>query len=738
MKPSQRTKLHLLDFGSAFTWGLAWVILAHTLATPAAAWAGMLFSFVGFFLGRRAARTELRTASGAAIALVLGVLLVKLAEWPTRSPFLAGLFPSPASLVSLTDFFAWGCTALLVVGTFQFVSRRYPTVVSLEVLLVSLCLATPFAAHRDGFINRPYFLIDPLWSRGYDPMPVLQALGVALALALVLLTIGRVSRRSSLFDLAILAVVALVLYLYLPQETLRDLVADPPGQSGLTGEPEEAPPPPPGSGQEPMSGGSGKGSSSQSEDPFPFESSDREEPKAVAVVVFRDDYDPPEGYYYFRQTAFSQYNGFRLVKDTTDLADADLFRRFATRVESLPAPTPRFGQPTERLQTRVALLSSHKEPFGLVSPLTMAPAPNPKPDQFERAYDVESLVYTGDYSDIVEITTLDSPDWTPELKAHYLGHPTDPRYPELAQRITSELPEEYRDLPLAKAIAINLYLGEHGKYTLRPRPVGDSEDPTADFLFGDMTGYCVHFSHAAVYLMRSVGVPARVGAGYAVESRNRRGSALLIRSAEAHAWPEIWVDGLGWYPFDVAPQTNLDSPVPPPDFDLQAMLAEMAREDSEVFDQPPQFDLRNWLRNIVEKTVQLVPWLLAALMLLAYGLKLERRLAPKWEKTDDHGRLLYRAALDRLTEVGVVREYGQGRLSFAEQHAQLYPSLTVLTEAHLARAFGSGSGRAGSPSPSREELRVAYQKLGREIAQRFPLWRRLLGLLNPVSWLRTK
>ena len=209
-------------------WALAWIVLAYTIATPSATAAAALGSFVAFFAGKELAKSELRTPSVALFAAIVGPILLSMADFPNRSPMIAGIFPSVDSLVFVTDFLWWGCLAMLVVSLLQFLSSRYQFFVSVEVITVALFLALPFAAHRDGFINRPYFLIDPLWSRGYDPVPILQGLGLIVAVALILLTIGRATQRSSVFDLTILVVLAGLLYLYVPQESIRELVSDPP------------------------------------------------------------------------------------------------------------------------------------------------------------------------------------------------------------------------------------------------------------------------------------------------------------------------------------------------------------------------------------------------------------------------------------------------------------------------------------------------------------------------------
>ena len=68
----------------------------------------------------------------------------------------------------------------------------------------------------------------------------------------------------------------------------------------------------------------------------------------------------------------------------------------------------------------------------------------------------------------------------------------------------------------------------------------------------------MHFSFAATYLYRSLGIPARVGIGYSVPAANRAGgSALLIQAVHGHAWPEIYFKDIGWVIVDPAPQQTL-------------------------------------------------------------------------------------------------------------------------------------------------------------------------------------
>src|SRR5690606_15431033 len=113
-------------------------------------------------------------------------------------------------------------------------------------------------------------------------------------------------------------------------------------------------------------------------------------------------------------------------------------------------------------------------------------------------------------------------------------------------------------------------------------------------------------------------------------------------------------------------------------------------------------------------------------LLLGYGVKLWRRVAPLFAREADRPRVLYRAALDRLSEDGLRRRWGESPESFAARCAAALPALRPLTDAHLAAAFGR---RVDETRWSRmiEDGRELRAQLGRAV----PWWRRWLGALNP-------
>jgi hypothetical protein len=262
----------------------------------------------------------------------------------------------------------------------------------------------------------------------------------------------------------------------------------------------------------------------------------------------------------------------------------------------------------------------------------------------------------------------------------------------------------------------------------------NAEDPTADFLFGDRIGYCVHFAHAAVYLMRTLGIPARVGAGYVVDEAARQGgSSILVTGANSHAWPEFYVDGVGWVVSDVSPAQSLDPPPPPPDPDLQRLLGEMARglkplPQSEDRPLEPLIAAAHALRYWATRGVLLGG---AVILLVLYLVKFWRRATPLFARAG-LPRVLYRADLDRLAELRLRREFGETRESFARRIAELAPSFVPLTQQHLAAKFAR-EGRFDD-----RQLRTLSRAFAQELRAGVSWWRRWLGALLPWSWILSR
>ncbi len=93
-------------------------------------------------------------------------------------------------------------------------------------------------------------------------------------------------------------------------------------------------------------------------------------------------------------------------------------------------------------------------------------------------------------------------------------------------------------------------------YTLQPPAL--ASDDIDGFLFDTRRGFCAHYAGAMTFMLRSVGVPARVVAGYQGGEWNGEAGYLTVRQFDAHAWVEYWQAGQGWISVDptaaVAPE----------------------------------------------------------------------------------------------------------------------------------------------------------------------------------------
>lgn len=113
----------------------------------------------------------------------------------------------------------------------------------------------------------------------------------------------------------------------------------------------------------------------------------------------------------------------------------------------------------------------------------------------------------------------------------------------LAIELTRDAENDYD-----KAAAILSWLRENCAYTLEPEYPDYERDFVSQFIMDGREGYCSYFASAMTVMCRIAGLPARYVEGYSVKA----GEEVIITGEDAHAWTEVYFNGIGWVPFDAS------------------------------------------------------------------------------------------------------------------------------------------------------------------------------------------
>jgi len=93
------------------------------------------------------------------------------------------------------------------------------------------------------------------------------------------------------------------------------------------------------------------------------------------------------------------------------------------------------------------------------------------------------------------------------------------------------------------------------QYTENPGELPEYVQSEAEFLDYFLSesrkGYCAYFATAFVLLARAEGIPARYVEGFCVPITADKN--MTVTSGMAHAWPEVYLEGVGWIPFEPTP-----------------------------------------------------------------------------------------------------------------------------------------------------------------------------------------
>lgn len=154
-----------------------------------------------------------------------------------------------------------------------------------------------------------------------------------------------------------------------------------------------------------------------------------------------------------------------------------------------------------------------------------------------------------------------APKPPPALEREYTQLPDS--LPAVVARTAREVTEG-ADNAYDQAVALQEYftLNDDFEYDTEV-DVGSGPEAIARFL-RDKQGFCVHYSFAMASMARSLGIPARVAVGFAPGTPQADGT-IAVGLRDAHAWPELYFEGIGWTRFEPTPTRGSTPPYTVPD-----------------------------------------------------------------------------------------------------------------------------------------------------------------------------
>jgi transglutaminase-like putative cysteine protease len=303
-------------------------------------------------------------------------------------------------------------------------------------------------------------------------------------------------------------------------------------------------------------------------------------------------------------------------------------------------------------------------------------------------------------------------DYPAAITRRYLQLPDrlSGRVYDLAKSLTAPYDNNYD-----KVMALTNHLLTHYRYNYFPPPTPPGAEIVDTFLFEDKEGVCEQYVTALVVMARSLGIPARLAAGYGSGDYNALTGYYEVRMSHAHAWAEVYFPHYGWVPFDPTPGWT-PQPYPTP---VQTWLF----SNGELFGL--ELPLADLAAGGAAGLVFFIPFLVAATLLVGLALLgwyLARRLRPAasipallYSQPDDYPtrrlilklyhtgvRLLARQRYRPRWQWETMREYAQS--------VEKLPALTRLTQAAELAAY-----RPEAPEEAEVvEVKAALEALRRE------------------------
>ncbi|NEP18027.1 MAG: DUF3488 domain-containing protein [Leptolyngbya sp. SIO4C1] len=270
---------------------------------------------------------------------------------------------------------------------------------------------------------------------------------------------------------------------------------------------------------------------------------------------------------FWRVMAFDRYTGQGWEVSRNDATST--LQRSRSSYQFWPLRVPRLGPSREVVQTYTMvsdfqnLIPALYEPKQVYFPAERI-AVDPEGAMRAPKALIEGITYT-----VISDVSLRVPsllrevegDYPSNIEKYYLQVPA-----ELQERVRRETERLLATAPLPltndydKAVFLTDVLKQ--RYSLEEDLpfFADDEDLVEAFLFKYQGGTADHFSTVLTIMLRSVGIPARLAAGFGPGQFNPFTGFYIVRNTDAYAVTEVFFPKYGWFNFDPIPGHLFEPP----------------------------------------------------------------------------------------------------------------------------------------------------------------------------------
>ncbi|MFJ7253572.1 DUF3488 and DUF4129 domain-containing transglutaminase family protein [Streptomyces sp. NPDC098085] len=118
---------------------------------------------------------------------------------------------------------------------------------------------------------------------------------------------------------------------------------------------------------------------------------------------------------------------------------------------------------------------------------------------------------------------------------------------QTADRVTEGASNDYE-----RAVKLQNFFASEGGFSYDTSVNSGTGSAAIGRFLKEKRGFCVHFSFTMAAMARTLGIPARVAVGFTPGTQQSNGS-MSVGLRDAHAWPELYFEGVGWTRFEPTP-----------------------------------------------------------------------------------------------------------------------------------------------------------------------------------------